>query len=381
MPNSTPAVTQRFAANVIQAILASCPEPIVSWPRFRDEEELQPAPIAGATLTPWQPATEALPSYAQTIYQTRELELIAGDDDIPPPVPADQIVYGGAGLLAQQAGCPARAFVERRLGVKELRRAVAGLDPMTRGELMHEVLEHWYRKHPDSSTLTNLPAAERASRLKAVIDSVLMPRIERASGVLAIVTAQEAARLQVLVEQFFELEMSREPFSVVATEQPCMVEIEGLKLSLRLDRLDRISSGDLLVIDYKSSRISAQGWAPPRPLEPQLPLYAVMNRADGIAIAQVSGKGVRIDGWSDATTGLKTVKPVGKLKFDVEDWEGLVAAWRESFSTLAQEFLAGDFRVNLEDPALARGEFGLVIRTAELTGFAEDADPEGDVDD
>jgi ATP-dependent helicase/nuclease subunit B len=381
MPNSSPAVTQRFAAGVIQAILASCPEPIVSWPRFRDEEELQPAPIPGSTLTAWHPETDSLPAFAHAIYQSRELEQVAGDDDIPPPVPAGQVVFGGAGLLAQQAGCPARAFVERRLGAKELRRAVAGLDPMTRGELMHEVLEHWYRQNPESSTLTNLPAAERASRLKTVIDGLLAPRIERASGVLAIVTAQEAARLQVLIEQFFELEMSREPFSVVATEQPCVVEIEGLKLTLRLDRLDRISSGDLLVIDYKSSRIAAQGWAPPRPLEPQLPLYAVMNRADGIAIAQVSSKGVRIDGWSDAPTGLKTVKSVEKLKFDVEDWEGLVEAWRESFSTLAQEFLAGDFRVNLEDTALARGEFGLVIRTAELAGFADDEEAEGDAND
>jgi len=381
MPNSTPAVTQRFAARVIQAILASCPDPVVSWPRFRDEEELQPAPIAGATLVAWAPETTSQPSFAKTLYAARQLEVIAGDDDIPPPVPADQIVYGGAGLLAQQAGCPARAFVERRLGAKELRRAVAGLDPMTRGELMHEVLEHWYRQNPESSTLSQLSAAERASQLKAVIDEVLAPRIARAQGVLAIVTEQEAVRLQGLVEQFFELEMSRQPFTVIATEQPCEVEIEGLRLKLRLDRLDRLSAGDLLVIDYKSSRISAKGWAPPRPLEPQLPLYAVMNRADGIAIAQVSGKGVRIDGWSDVTTGLRTVKPVEKLRFDVDDWEGLVAAWRESFATLAQEFLAGDFRVNVADNALARGEFGLVIRTAELAGCADDEAAEGDDDD
>ena len=106
-----------------------------------------------------------------------------------------------------------------------------------------------------------------------------------------------------------------------------------------------------------------------------------MNRADGIAIAQVSGKGVRIDGWSDSATGLKTVRSVEQLKFDVEDWQGLVNTWRESFATLAQEFLAGDFRVNLEDTTLARGEFGLVIRTSELAAFADALDTEADLDD
>ena len=75
------------------------------------------------------------------------------------------------------------------------------------------------------------------------------------------------------------------------------------------------------------------------------------------------------------------IKPVEKLKFDVDNWADLVEAWRQSFEVLAQEFLAGDFRVNLDDLSAARGEFGLVIRTSELAGLlADEADEEG-VDD
>jgi ATP-dependent helicase/nuclease subunit B len=381
MPNSTPAITHHFAASLMRATLASCREPVVSWPRFRDDEELQPAPLPVTDVTPWQPGSVAAVSYQTTIFECRTLDTVSGDDDIPPPIPEGQKVYGGAGLLAQQAACPARAFVERRLGAKELRKAVSGLDPMTRGELMHEVLERWYTAYPDSSSLVTMSADVRASRLEALIAEMFAPRISREQGVLAIVTEQEALRLQLVVEQFFDLEVTRAPFTVAGTEEPRSVSIGGLDLKLRLDRLDRLTGGEMLVIDYKSSKISASRWAPPRPLEPQLPLYAVTQGADGIAIAQVASKGVRIDGWSDAETGIAGIKPVEKLKFDVDDWVDLVEAWRHSFEVLAQEFLAGDFRVNLDDLSAARGEFGLVIRTSELAGLLADETDEEGVDD
>ena len=381
MPNSTPAITHRFAAKLMRATLASCRAPVVSWPRFRDDEELQPAPLPVADVIPWQPDSVPADSYQTTIFVSRALDTVSGDDDIPPPIPEGQKVFGGSGLLAQQAACPARAFVERRLGAKELRKAVSGLDPMARGELMHEVLERWYTAYPDSSSLVTMSADLRASRLEALIAEMFAPRISREQGVLAIVTQQEALRLQVVVEQFFDLEVTRAAFTVAGTEEPRGVSIGGLDLQLRLDRLDRLASGEMLVIDYKSSKISASRWAPPRPLEPQLPLYAVTQGADGIAIAQVASKGVRIDGWSDAETGIAGIKPVEKLKFDVDNWPDLVEAWRHSFEVLAQEFLAGDFRVNLDDLQAARGEFGLVIRTSELAGLLADEADEACVDD
>ncbi|MDG1463384.1 MAG: PD-(D/E)XK nuclease family protein [Gammaproteobacteria bacterium] len=311
-------------------------------------------------------------SYAGAIYASRSVDVLSGDDDIPPPLATGQKVYGGSGLLAQQAGCPARAFVERRLGARELRKAVSGLDPMVRGELMHKVLELWYQKYPDSSSLSDMGDDTRAANLMNVIQQLFEPRLASEQGVLAIVNQQEAQRLQVVVEKFFGLEMQREPFTVVQTEEPAEVEIFGLKLSLKLDRVDRLSNGDLLVIDYKSSKIINSRWAPPRPMEAQLPLYAVTGSAQGIAIATVSSKEIRIDGWSDSETGLKNIKAIEKLKFDVDNWDELIVAWRESFDILAQEFLAGDFRINLHDPKLAQGEFGLVIRSSELPVVDDD---------
>jgi hypothetical protein len=44
--------------------------------------------------------------------------------------------------------------------------------------------------------------------------------------------------------------------------------------SLRLDRIDRLNDGSLLVIDYKTGDVSPKSWDLPRPDDVQLPLYA-----------------------------------------------------------------------------------------------------------
>ncbi len=374
MPNSLPATTHSFAATLMRATLASAPSPVVSWPRFRDEQELQAAPLPVESVIHWQPEPDNTASYEQLILDAAAIDRVAGDDDIPPPVPANIEVGGGASLLGRQAVCPARAFMEYRIGARELREAVAGLDAMARGEMMHEVLERWYRAHPDSLTWSTLEQNLRDRKLADIVQAVIEPRLRSVKGPLAIVIAQEAKRLQKMAAEFLELDSERVPFTVEATEAPRDIEIEGLQLQLRLDRLDRLSSGESLVIDYKSGALSAKRWLPPRPAEPQLPLYAVTNGADGIAVAEVSAKNVKLTGWSDTEIGHAGIKSVETLKLQSETWAELVDDWRDAFSILAQEFLAGDFRFNTADLALAKGEFGLVLRTAELDGIAASDD-------
>ena len=66
----------------------------------------------------------------------------------------------------------------------------------------------------------------------------------------------EEKRLVRLVTEWLEYERTRVPFTVDATEEDANPTIAGLTLKLRLDRLDRLNDGSLLVIDYKSGNVS-----------------------------------------------------------------------------------------------------------------------------
>jgi hypothetical protein len=84
----------------------------------------------------------------------------------------------------------------------------------------------------------------------------------------------ERMRLGALVTEWLQYERTRADFSVARTELDTDASVAGLSLNLRIDRIDRLNDGSLLVIDYKSGNVSPALWELPRPEDVQVPLYA-----------------------------------------------------------------------------------------------------------
>ncbi len=84
----------------------------------------------------------------------------------------------------------------------------------------------------------------------------------------------EELRLTGLLTEWLNYEASRIEFVVTETEASRSAHVAGLEFDLRLDRIDRLNDGSLLVIDYKSGDVSPKSWDLPRPDDVQLPLYA-----------------------------------------------------------------------------------------------------------
>ncbi len=97
--------------------------------------------------------------------------------------------------------------------------------------------------------------------------------------------ALEQERLARLLNEWLEQEKTRVPFSVIAIEEKHSVNFAGLNLQLRIDRIDQLENGELLLIDYKTGSPKLKSWLGKRPDEPQLPLYAVSHHTPVAAIA------------------------------------------------------------------------------------------------
>ena len=165
--------------------------------------------------------------------------------------------------------------------------------------------------------------------------------------------ALEETRLIRLVTEWLLYERARVPFSVLDTEQKTSVSVDGLLLRVRLDRIDRLIDGSLLVIDYKSGIVSPSDWDLPRPDDVQLPLYADFalgldsNVIGGLVFAKVragetefSGK-VR-DAKATLRPDLRGNSNLVKKPLDSEQ----LSAWKQYIEELALDFLAGRAAVN-----------------------------------
>jgi RecB family exonuclease len=161
----------------------------------------------------------------------------------------------------------------------------------------------------------------------------------------------EEDRLTRVVTEWLNYERTRVPFTVDATEFDAMTTIAGLSLKLRLDRVDRLNDGSLLVVDYKTGNVAPKSWELPRPDDVQLPLYAEFgidrDKIGGLVFAKIrpgdlclTGK-VRnatatIDGTLKGNNAL-VKSPLTSQQLD---------EWKEAIEQLARDFIGGRADVN-----------------------------------
>jgi exodeoxyribonuclease-5 len=169
----------------------------------------------------------------------------------------------------------------------------------------------------------------------------------------------ERERLTRLVAGWLQLEMLREtPFRVVACEDRRMVTIEGITVSLILDRMDELEDGSRVILDYKTGEVKHASWADERITEPQLPIYAALagESVSAVAFAKVlldkpAFAGIAaVDGLLPGVAGISDIKArklFGEESFP--DWDAVLRHWRDAVAAIAREIRAGDAAVRFAD--------------------------------
>jgi ATP-dependent helicase/nuclease subunit B len=277
----------------------------------------------------------------------------------------EPLARGGATVLQTQAACPFRAFSEARLAATPL------ADPARRGALRRGVLLHdaLSQLWSDIGCAQSLGELLRQGRVRARVEEAVASALRGFEGRgHAPVGGPAAQRLEqeCLVDalmSWLQLESRRPLFRVIATEQVTSLTLGGLRLDLRVDRIDEIGEhGATLIIDYKSGHggPGSGEWFGERPEAPQLPLYAlsVQPPVAGVAYATLAVGGQRFRGLGNGDAALPdgVEEPPGDAGAPVPDrWLGQLAHWQRSLSALAGEFVAGRATVApLHGPATCR---------------------------
>jgi len=318
---------------------------VLSSPVFDEDRMERPSPLVPALAAARVLALSPVPA------PTTALESLI-DESGPPFVPPEGKIDGGARLLELQAGCPFRAFAERRLRAEHIDDPRAGLDARERGNLVHKVLEDVYVHF---STADALKRADESARREVVAAAVAerTDAFERRSGgdpVRHGMLGVERERLVDLIMEWLDVDARREVFTVVSREAPQPAVVAGLKLELRADRVDRLSDGRVAIIDYKTGRVSPSEWQRPRLVSVQLPLYAVASEAPvaGVAFATLRPGECAFKVLGDPEAAIAPGMS-GRGDDDI-DWQGQLDGWREAIERLGREFTAGFARVAPERP-------------------------------
>jgi ATP-dependent helicase/nuclease subunit B len=335
LPHSSAARELDFARTMMDRLLRSAPDVVLSYPEREGDRALGPSPLVAGGL--WvEDSDRHANDWIVNMRASAAFEEIA-DEAAPALVQGDST--GGAGLFKDMAACPFRAFAKHRLGARPMEDPDLGLSYRDRGTTVHKALEVIWRELGSHARLAELSSQD--------VDALIARGADAAVAKLGpgIGRDLEKRRLQKLLREWLAMEKLRPEFAVAGIEAERVVTISGVRVKMRADRVDELPGGREIILDYKTGQLKSKGWDGDRPDEPQLPLYCVTNERPvaGAAFAAIRTGDVGFHGLTAAGTNLPGMKIFSKSHVP---FERQLDEWRRVLEQLAINYRDGRAEVD-----------------------------------
>ena len=257
------------------------------------------------------------------------------------------------------------AFYARKiLQLKPLERVDADPGPAWRGTLAHNILQQWFEQD-------GLAYDALIARTQSALDSVGAHPVVR-----ALWTPRLLAAIRFVGEETLRL-AKEEGRTVAVVEEWGNVEISGIRMLGRADRVDRLADGSLAIVDYKTG-------TPPTPgsvtagYALQLGLLGLMAARGGMK--GIAGSPSRFEYWSLARNdngGFGYVKtPFARQGDRVVDEGNFLDHAQSQAEKVIADYILGDapFTAKLHPEYAPYGDYDQLMRLAEWYG-REESDP------
>jgi ATP-dependent helicase/nuclease subunit B len=348
MPHADTATDWKLAQQATLRLQSSAEKIVFSYPAQNAEGGCRPSTLVSSTTEITAQSFRALIAADERDDQPRVLPI----DEEPAaivPWPMEQDA-GGSEVLRRQAACPFQSFATRRLSARPMEATDWGLEPRERGSVVHKILEDLWAELKSHAGLIH---ARSENRLQAIVEHHVKAALQRYGNAphtrkrnwsQAYLDAEQE-RICSLIHEWLDYETKRSPFTVEAGEVKLAAAVENLKLQVRVDRIDLIRNGRV-IIDYKTGAVKTDAWEGDRPDEPQLPLYAGFGRVDelqGVLLGRVREGETRfvgrVENPDDVFPGdTKLSKPPYRAE--------MLQAWQRVLLEVGRQFLRGEAQVD-----------------------------------
>lgn len=349
MPHATAERELHYTQQMMQRLSHSAGHILFSSPQFEGDKHKNPSQL----ITHLELCTDVT-MISEATTTTTALEMI--DDFSGPALSADETVTGGSSILKQQSSCPFKAFAKVRLKAHAPQPPYFGIAAHQRGTMTHTALEHIWQQLGTQQQLHQLNDTQLNTLIDSSIDQAITDQLQATHSQLnQQLLTLEKKRLQPLLHEWLSYEKKRPAFAVTAIEATQRCSIQSLSFTLRIDRIDTLTTGERIIIDYKTGLTSTAAWFGERPHDPQLPLYlGLCSDINGLAYAELRNNNCRFKAVMCDDTSAKQLPgstSITKLTKDNYDWAQQLQQWQSTIDHLAYEFTHGIASVTPTQPS------------------------------
>jgi ATP-dependent helicase/nuclease subunit B len=348
MPHASAQRELHFSQSIMHTLQHSCQHLYFSFSKQEGDQCILPSSLINhypnAALSPIaQPPTTPVADY----------EFL--NDDYAPMLTENARTAGGSTLFRLQASCPFRAFATLRLQAKALESSQNMLTAAQRGNITHAILQHLWQTIKNHHTLMQMQMDDQTELIKTTVLHALSQFQNKYPHLLKPRFFQlEAQRLCELMEQWLNYEKNREPFSVIATETQQTMNFAGMQINLTVDRIDQLDNNTQFIIDYKTSEPTPKDWFGERLNEPQLPLYAIVQKTKvaGIAFAQLRRSKMQFKGVTKVENTLTDCNTIDTYQqyTEANTWQQQLTIWEKELTVLGKQYANGFAAVDPKSP-------------------------------
>lgn len=244
-----------FARQILNRLLASAGQIMVSYPVSDGETELFPSSLIAGIPDRLHPEMQMRSSYEYWSQIQASISLEQIQDLSGPPIEDNTPISGGTGILKAQAACPFSAFAKYRLKAERIETPIIGLNAAKRGGLVHRALQYVWEILQSHQGLINRNAYELADAVAEAVGRAIDEQAKNQPGAFTErFSVLERDRLKSLLIQWLEQEKQRSSFTVVQREKKISCRIGGIELQMIADRIDRTDDGRLVIVDYEQRK-------------------------------------------------------------------------------------------------------------------------------
>ena len=351
-----------FSLKMQSRLINSCDHMILSWPETEGETHYSPSTLI-------MPYINQPHSFEPSVIQQEMPVNLISKTCLPLPVTQDEF-QADSSLIKKQAECPFQAFAHYRLKAKPLEKITFQTNKKMRGILVHQVLQDFWQK---TTNLTQLKNIEKdLPHICHTQATQTVTKFYHTRGIYSEYFINlEINRIAQLLKNWLDIELERDDFSIYEIEKTHTLFIDKLKLRLRVDRVDQLHDGNLIIIDYKTGMVSERDWISEQFTEPQLPTYCLLfpNKVVALAFVSLKPDQMRFKGIAVESTelpGMSKQNDISKLinpfiekyasqniavssskTISMQEMYYLQQAWGNKINHIAQDFIQGN---NLPQP-------------------------------